>query len=349
MNVRVHCSNTSKNFLTDRVLGCGRGLSSLLAAQIRGVVNEVSGDNRPMKNAEPLSQLDFLLVFDAIIACKSITKAAEQLGISQSALSHTLVRLRARFGDPLFVRSGSVMMPTPLVLGMAEPLSRSMAIIRDEILAPALFDPATTTRVFRVCVNEVGAFLLIPKIVKLLQKAAPHASLAPMQIARADIFTALESDRLDLAIGHYPELKTSVYQQTLFKRSYVAIVRKSHPTIGDKLSAAQLYKTPIIRNTATAVISKWLEMQFSKAGQKQIIASDTPYAMAQASLVAATNWIAFIPEELAPTLKNIASIRSVEIPFSIPVLDVKQHWHRRQKEDQANRFIRQIVYAALHE
>ncbi|MBI2725363.1 MAG: LysR family transcriptional regulator [Polaromonas sp.] len=302
-----------------------------------------------MNKATGLDRLDFLLIFEAILEQKTITRAADRLGISQSALSHALTRLRGKFNDPLFVRTGTTMQPTPLVIGLSEPLQRSMAIVRNEIMSAAQFDPATTTRTFKLCVNEVGAFLLAPKVIRMLQKSAPHASLTPLEIPRADISGALESGRVDLAIGHYPELKTGIYQQLLFRRSYVAIVRRNHPYIGASMTDRQFFQTPLIRCTATVAISQWLDHRFTVAGQPQIIALETPYVMALATLAVATDWMAFVPEELVTALKNIAAVKVVNVPHKPPVLDLKQHWHRRFKDDGANKFLRQIVHQALYE
>ncbi|MES2412898.1 MAG: LysR family transcriptional regulator [Pseudomonadota bacterium] len=302
-----------------------------------------------MNEPPGLDRLDFLLVFESILDRGTITGAAEKLGISQSALSHALTRLRIRFGDPLFVRSGALMQPTPLVINLTEPLQRSMAIVRNEILSAARFDPASTTRTFKICVNEVGALLLAPKVIKVLQKSAPNASLTLLEIQRADISEALDSGRVDLAVGHYPELKTSIYQQLLFRRSYVAIVRKNHPQIGTRITAAQFYGTPIIRCTATVAVTRWVDQQFAQIRQTPVIALETPYVMALATLVAATDWMAFVPEELVHALKSVAAVRVVDCPMALPVLDLKQHWHRRFKDDGANRFLRQVVHQALHE
>ena len=302
-----------------------------------------------MHDFHGLDRLDFLLVFDAILEHRTITKAAERLGISQSALSHALTRLRKKFNDPLFVRVGPAMLPTPLVIALSDPLRRSMAIIRDEILAAARFDPATTKRQFKLCVNEVGAFLLEPKIIRVLQKHAPGASVTPLEIPRAEIADALETGRVDLAVGHYPELKGSLYQQLLFRRSYVAIVRKNHPRIKAAITAAQFYQTPLIRCTATVAVSQWLDRRFATARQRQIIALETPYVMALATMAAATDCMAFVPDELVTALKNIAEVRVVACPFALPVLDLKQHWHRRHKDDEANVFLRRMVHLALHE
>ena len=302
-----------------------------------------------MHDAHIPSGLDFLLVFEAVLTHGTITKAAEHLGVSQSALSHTLVRLRAHFGDPLFVRSGGVMKPTPLVAGVMEPLSRSLAIIRGEILGARRFDPKTSQRTFKVCVSEVGAFLLVPRLLKLLSKRAPSASLAPLDVPRADIPAALESGAVDLAIGHYPELKASLFQQNLFVRSYSGIVAKSHPTVGARMTARQFQQIPIVRCTTTVAINEWLDRHFAKSGPAPATALQTPYLMALATIVGATHWMAFVPDELLEPMQRLASIRAVEVPVPVPRLAVKQYWHRRYKDDEANRFLRALVYDALRD
>ena len=124
-----------------------------------------------------LDRLDFMLVIEAILEHKTITRAAQKLGVSQSALSHTLVGLRQRFRDPLFVRVGAEMRPTPLVSGFAEPLQRSLSIIRNEVLNSAHFDPAASQRAFKICVNEVGAYIMVPRILRLLRERAPHTTI----------------------------------------------------------------------------------------------------------------------------------------------------------------------------
>jgi DNA-binding transcriptional LysR family regulator len=296
-----------------------------------------------------LDRLDFMLVIEAILECKTITKAAQKLGVSQSALSHTLVGLRERFRDPLFVRVGAQMQPTPLVSSFADPLQRSLSIIRNEVLTTARFDPATSQRAFKVCVNEVGAFIMVPKIVRLLRKKAPYASIAPLDIPREQISGALEAGQVDLAIGYYPELKESIYQQALFSRTYVGVVRKQHPLIGESVTEKQFCDTPLIRSTSLVAINRWLERYLNRSGRTQRIALETPYVMALAAIVAETDWIAFIPDELVTPFSRLSAIRPVDLPFQLPRLQIKQHWHRRYKEDEANRFLRQVVYDALHE
>ena len=293
-------------------------------------------------------RLDFLLVIEAILQHKTITRAAEALNLSQSALSHTMTRLRARMGDPLFVRVGAEMHPTPLVVRLSEPISRSLRIIREEILSTPEFRPATTTRCFKLCVGEVGAFVMIPRIARTLRERAPHARLSTHDTPREHIAGKLEDGSIDVAIGYYPELKTSIYQQRLFTRTYVGVVREHHPEVGARLTSAQLQSIPIIRTPSTLAINRWIDTHLEGAPTMQI-AMETPYIMALAPIIAESDWIALIPDELVEPFRRLAPIRAVALPRDLPRISVRQHWHRRFKEDSASRFIRQVIHNAVHE
>ena len=255
-------------------------------------------------------RLDFLLIIEAILQHKTITRAAQALNLSQSALSHTVTRLRARMGDPLFVRVGAEMQPTPLVVRLAEPISRSLRIIREEILSTPEFQPATTTRVFKLCVGEVGAFVMIPRIVRTLRERAPHALLSTHDTARDQIAGALEDGSIDVAIGYYPELKTSIYQQRLFSRTYVGVVRESHPKVGARLSPAQLQSIPSVRTPSTLSINRWIDTHLEGAATMHI-AMETPYIMALAPIIAESDWMALIPDELVAPFQKLARVRAV--------------------------------------
>lgn len=299
-------------------------------------------------HSETPERLDFLLIIEAILQHKTITRAAQALNLSQSALSHTVTRLRARLGDPLFVRVGAEMQPTPLVVRLAEPISRSLRIIREEILSTPEFQPTTTNRVFKLCVGEVGAFVMIPRIVRTLRERAPHALLSTHDTAREKIAGALEDGSIDVAIGYYPELKTSIYQQRLFSRTYVGVVREHHPKVGTRLTSSQLQSIPIVRTPSTLSINRWIDTHLEGAETMQI-AMETPYVMALAPIIAESDWMALIPDELVAPFQKLAHVRAVALPRDLPRISVRQHWHRRFKEDAANRFIRQVIHDSVHE
>lgn len=293
-------------------------------------------------------RFDFLLVIEAILHHKTITQAAQSLGVSQSALSHTLTRLRERLADPLFVRVGSEMRPTPLTMRLAEPISRSLKIIREEVLSRPEFESSTTTRIFNLCVGEIGAFIVVPRILRLLRQRAPHAQLIMHSTPRAEIAEALEDGTLDVAIGYYPHLRTSIFQQLLFVRTFVGIVREDNRRVGARVTLKQLCTIPVVRTPSTHAINRWFDARL-RGEMKLQVALESQYVMALAPIIAETDWMGIISEELVPAFKQLAPLRVVALPNDAPRISIRQHWHRRHKEDAANRFFRQLIYDALHE
>ncbi|MGD9941726.1 MAG: LysR family transcriptional regulator, partial [Burkholderiaceae bacterium] len=148
-------------------------------------------------NREP--QVADLKTVLALLQDGTVTRAAQRLGLTQSALSYQLERMRRRFADPLFVRVGNRMAPTPFAQRLAEPAARVMRIIEAEIATLSSFDPASTQREFRIGMNEIGAITLLPRLVRRMAELAPHARLTPMHVEPASLAAALESGEMDLA------------------------------------------------------------------------------------------------------------------------------------------------------
>src|SRR5688572_14840688 len=143
-------------------------------------------------DSQATPQISDLKAVLALLQDATVTRAAQRLGVTQSALSYQLERMRKRFGDPLFVRVGNRMAPTPLAQRLADPAARVLRIVDAEIAALASFDPATTEREFRIGVNEIGAITLIPRLVRRMAAVAPRARLAPVQANAATMAATLE-------------------------------------------------------------------------------------------------------------------------------------------------------------
>ena len=145
--------------------------------------------------------LNLLAVFDAIYQEGSVTKAAQKLGLTQSAMSHSLNRLRAYFDDPLFVKIGTRMEPTSRASSMREAVEGVVATVRNEILASARFDPAKAQRVFTLNMTDMGELVFLPALLSRFKKLAPGCSLRTVQVPIEQIEGLLASGAVDLALG----------------------------------------------------------------------------------------------------------------------------------------------------
>ncbi|AZG09321.1 LysR family transcriptional regulator [Pigmentiphaga sp. H8] len=281
----------------------------------------------------------------ALIEDGTVTRAAQRLGLTQSALSYHLDRMRKRFADPLFVRVGNRMAPTPFAQRLAEPASRVLRIVETEIAGLARFDPALTDREFRIGVNEIGAIVLVPKLMKRLAEVAPHARLAPTQVSADTMAAALESGELDVVAGHVSRPHDALLRQHLYRRAYVCVARRDHPRIGDAMTLREFGRTPQVQSPSVPITFAWINDQLRKHGVQSQVRLTTEHVAAIPFIVAASDLIAIIPDEVYHLFQPIAPIKKVRLPLRIPSIDVHQYWHSRVAGDPANQFFRSVVYA----
>lgn len=300
-----------------------------------------------MKKFDDLEpQLSDLKTVLAVLKDGTVTRAAQSLGVSQSALSYQLDRMRRRFSDPLFVRVGNRMAPTPFAQRLAGPAARVLHIVDTEIAGLAAFDPATTERDFRIGLNELGAITLLPKLVRRMSELAPRARLTPVTVDAAALPSALDSGEMDIAAGHFPETHDFLLQQLLYERDYVCVVRRDHPHIGASMTMREFSDTPSIQTPASPVTLAWLDEELTRRGLQTTAKMSVRHVSAIPFVVAACDCVAVIPREVFDIFAPIAAIRTVKLPIDIPPIQIHQYWHPRVGSDAAVKFFRELVFAA---
>lgn len=287
--------------------------------------------------------LNLLVVFDAMAEHRSVTRTAEAIGLSQPATSAALARLRKLLGDPLFVKVGAEMRPTPRAQALTEPVRRVLATVKEEILPRGDFNAATTTRTFNVLTPDIGEVNLIPKLYAQLAKEAPGASLKAMSMPRNAASEALESGTVDLALGYYPDLqKANFFQQRLFRNRYVVVVRDNHPSIGESISMDAFLAADhaVARPDGRAHL---VEQFFQAEGIERTVRLEVSHFMALLPIISSTDLIATVPVDLAEVMMQYGPIRAIPMPISSPPIDLHQFWHRRVHQDPAHIWLRRLV------
>src|SRR5512139_3563401 len=165
--------------------------------------------------------LNLLRVFDAVLRDRSVTGAAQHLGLTQPAVSNALARLRAQFEDALFVRTPSGMDATPFARELAEPVRQALALLESALAHGPGFDPASSTRAFRFYMSDLGQVEFLPPLVERVQRAAPGVRLEALAADLEHIGDALGSGALDLAVGFLPGLGPPIKRRALFRDPYV--------------------------------------------------------------------------------------------------------------------------------
>lgn len=293
--------------------------------------------------------LNLLVVFDAMMDCRSVTRAGETVGLSQPAMSAAVARLRALFDDPLFVRSGAEMKPTPRALELAEPVRRVTEMIRGEILQRSGFDPASTDRVFTILTPDIGEINFLPRLLMRLAQDAPRAKLRTVARPRLAAAEALESGEAALAIGYFPDLqKAGFFQQKLFDNPHVCIVRRGHPTVRPGMTLEQYLAAShaVVRPDGREHV---FEQFLHERGLRRDVRVELSHFMSLLPVIESSDLVAAVPRDLADICSRYTDLHLVEIPIEAPVISIHQFWHARFHKDPANIWLRGVVRSLFTE
>jgi DNA-binding transcriptional LysR family regulator len=288
--------------------------------------------------------LNLLRVFQAIVEERSLTKAGERLALSQPAVSYSLGRLRTLFDDTLFIRTRAGMQPTPVALELAEIVGRALDAVRHALRYAERFDPATSTRTFRLSLSDAGEIAFLPAICAAMQKAAPRTRLSVEPLPVEDIEEALRSSRLDFAIGNLPSLLPHTRHSLLFEESYVCMTRKRRdlPT-GNTLKLDQFLAASHVQVRSLEHSHHALDDALRAQGVGRNIALALPHFVAVTGVLAATDLLATLPERLAHILNRGNAFRIYALPVQLPKAAVTMHWHQHFHEDEGIAWMRGLM------
>jgi DNA-binding transcriptional LysR family regulator len=281
---------------------------------------------------------NLLKLFDLLYATRSVTRAADQMGLLQPTASIWLRKLRRQLNDPLFVRTSTGMQPTPAADALIKAAREALKCLHHLSSWESTFDPATETRSFRICMTDASHITLLPQLLAHVRSTAPNVCLAA---ARIDAQTAhsLESGEADLALGLVPELSAGFYQQSLFDQDWVCLVNAHHPRIGNKLSLTT-YRREAHIGIASGTGHRILDAALDEQRIKRRVLLELPGFLGLPAIVSTTDLLVTLPRHIGEMLAKANDLRVFACPFKIASFTVKQHWHARYHRDAGNRWLR---------
>jgi len=292
--------------------------------------------------------LNLLLAFEALMDERNVTRAAQRIGLSQSAMSNALARLRRTFDDPLLERGAKGMMPTPAAQSLIVPVRAALAQLREAIEGEPRFDEAASKRAFRLLSNDYAEVMLVAP---LLDSIRARAKGIVLQIHRlGNLFEPPSpnslSDPFDLALGFFPEapaLDTSLRSEMLWSEQNVCIARANHPTIRGKLILKQYaeahHAAVFYKSLGPGLIDALLAQQ----GLSRHLAALVPHFASVPFLVASSDLIATVPESLAQKYSKLLKLQILPVPFAIPPFRLTMLWHERNQTDPAHSWLRSLI------
>ena len=295
-------------------------------------------------NIDPRN-IDFnlLTVFVQLYQDRNVSRAADNLGLSQPAVSKALSRLRHLLGDKLFLRTPQGMQPTPLAEQIEAPIANALTLIRETLLRKMAFDAATSTRQFTIAMTDIGEFHFLPQLMESLENMAPGVIISTVRSTAVNLKFEMETGQVDLALGDLPALVTDFHRRTLFSQRYVCLFRKGH--------AMDNATSPVDAFTSAAhalVVSAGTgygraDEHIERAGIKRRIRLRVPHFVALADILESSDLVATVPEAFAIRSVKHFALRYTPHPFDLPTIDIGLFWHEKYHRDPANCWLRDMV------
>ena len=281
--------------------------------------------------------LNLLVIFDALMTKRNVTKAAESVYLSQSAMSHALNRLRVLLDDPVLVRTETGMKPTPRALALELPIREVLAKIQFNLYAPEPFDPLTSKKTFVVYSTEYFESVYLPPLVARLEKQAPGVKVTIGILTQEIPESELANGDVDLlvAVDRVSEIPKRMQSELWEKDTLSCLVRKQNPEVGSRISLKQFIKTQHIYHMTLgttfsySLLDQWLQ---NKGLQRQFAVATTGYLSA-AMITAETNYLLTVPSRLAQKLVKTMNLRLVEPPKNFPEYRLNLIWHPLYERD----------------
>ena len=285
--------------------------------------------------------LNLLPVLEALLRTRSVTRAGQATGRTQSATSHALARLRVAFGDELLVRSGRGLVPTPraeaLLPEVKIALAGAFALLRP---VPA-FEPKTSTRRFTVACPDLLASLA-PGLVTDLHRHAPHVRLAFEGLGQ-DVGARLASGELDVAIGARNAEDPGVVRRKLGRVTFAVVARRGHPGIakGKSLDLATWLAHPHVTVTTGSLDASLVKRALDREKLARVIGASVPTFMMALHIAAGTDHFFTAPREIVSSLAPKLGLALHPVPVPMSPVDATLAWHERARGDLGHVWLRQ--------
>lgn len=302
-------------------------------------------DQRNVHNTD----LNLLVTLGVLLETHNVSRAAESLGLSQPAVSHALNRLRDVFDDPLLVRSGRVMVPTPRAESLRAHVQEVLAGVERLLSVDDEFEPSTTSRTFVVATNGFSAQLLIPELNHCLQERAPNANLRVIPLGNENSRDVLSDGEVDVCLvsGSIDRLPESLMMRVLYKDPFVMTVREGH-AFQDPVPLEAFASAPHILVSPRGDDFGVLDSMLARHGLRRRIALFLPSFSAVSSVLQRTDYVISTPLSIVRMLSQTEGLRQLPMPTALQMDSgaLIVLWHERVHRDAANRWFRALVSEA---
>ncbi len=292
--------------------------------------------------------LNALVALDALLSERNVTRAARRVGITQPAMSQSLARLRELFDDPLLVRKGRGMVLTPRAEAMLLPLSDALLSVERALQLGMRFDPASSSRIFRIALSDLSATLILPSVLRRIAEQAPGIRVQVEPLSSGRLSEKLGAGEIDLVVAVYLKSAEGLRSDTLLVDEYVCLVRHGHPLAKKKRVRIEDYqKHHHLAYTPVGFVPRPMSEAAAGLASTDGIRVSVPYMLAMPDLVRRTDLVATVPRGLLSAPVNLDGLVALAPPPELPRVVHAQWWHPRFDADPAHQWFREQVRDAM--
>lgn len=296
--------------------------------------------------------LNLLRVFDVVMVEGHVTRAAARLAMTQPAVSNALRRLRDAIGEDLFIPGATGVTPTPHAQALWPVVRAAIGGLR-EAFDPQPFDPRRDERTFRLCMADATADVLMPPLVRRLERDAHGVDLRVLPLTTRDPRPQVEQGSADLAVGFFPEVAAVQASEAgqgltvldhLYPCEYVCVMRRDHPLAGDATVDLDAYcSARHLRVSFAGRPRGFVDEALARLGRERRVVLTVNQFSTAARIVRASDLLTVLPRSFVAATGFAADLAVRSLPCELPRIDVAMVWHRRHERDAAQRWLREVV------
>ncbi len=288
--------------------------------------------------------LNLFTVFEAIYTQGSLTRAAEHLNLTQPAISHALSRLRDRLDDPLFVRHGHKMRPTPLAQNLLPEVQSALSKLRQALQQAHEFDAKSSDKVFILAMRDVVETTMLPPMIEQLKNDGPFMQLSSVSIERGDMQKKLASGELDFAVDILLPAHAHIKQKKFISDELVVLRNKSQDKKKHSLTEKMYLSAEHILVSTRASGPGLVDYSLSKLGLKRKVSLRCQHYFAACQVVNQSNLLLTMPKRYASILcAKFNDIEMLPLPIDTGNIDIYLYWHQSREHDLANIWFRNFI------
>jgi DNA-binding transcriptional LysR family regulator len=287
-------------------------------------------------------ETNLVIALHALLEEQSVALAAKRIGLSDSATSHALARLRDAMGDPLLARAGRRLVRTPRGQELLEPARRAVEALDAVFRRPEPFDPRRLERAFRIATTDHVQLVLLRELDASLSTRAPAANLYCMPMDRGSL-AAIREGSVDLSIGVFDVPHADIGRTPLFVEQFASVVRRGHRLLRGKLTlerwASEAHVLVAPTGTPHGLVDELLERQ----GLRRRVARTLPNFVDALLLVSSTDYVVTLPRTVVRPFASLLGLRALKVPVAMSRFWISMVWHRRHDVDPAHAWLRGVL------